>query len=250
MPLGPSASYLAQFNGMILPGYVQHESFDSPMNVAQHQAPYAHGSLSENVGLQNKLLSLTMKVWEQDYLTCKTQVALAATIVHSKNEGFAPLYVGYTDRYYLALTKDINAEKEVGASTRTLDYALSFECKPWLYSTSGYTVSGVAFFDTDQVGRTIADGGWTPVTITATGTNITVSGYNQFGESAGYFSASGVMQNLIINSDAFTATVSGVNVNDKMLTADYRIYAGPAKTYYVVTGATKCSITYNNRWLL
>jgi hypothetical protein len=83
-----------------------------------------------------------------------------------------------------------------------------------------------------------------------TGTNITVSGYTATGDFAGFISVSGAVTNLIVNSDAFTATIGGVNKNNVMRWADYRVYVGPGKTHYVVTGANACSISWNDRWYI
>ena len=250
MPLGPSQSYLVKYNSYTLPGYLQREAFDSLENIASHYGPYADGSESEQTGLQNKILSLTLKVWEQDYSTVKDQIQLAATMLRSNRSGFAPLYIQYTDKYYEAMTSKISRDKSVPSSVKTGDYIVDFECKPWLVSVSGYTLTGTGAIDTDQVSRTITDGGWTPTRITVTGTNVTISGYTAAGDFAGYVSVSGAVSNLIIDSDAFTATVGGVNKNNLMRWADYRVYVGPEKTYYVTTGASSMTITYNNRWYL
>lgn len=249
MPMGPAQGYLAQFNGEILPGYVQYESFDSSMNIAAHYATYADGSLSEYTGLQNKTLSLRLKVWEPNYAACKAEVQKGATIVRSKKT-FAPLYIQHTDRYYTALTQRVQIQKTAGESVRTLDYEIQFECKPWLTSTSGYILTGTGTIDTDTKGRTIDDGGWTPTRITVTGTNVTISGYTATGDFAGYMSISGAVSNMIIDSDAFTATLGGQSANEYMRWADYRVYVGPGKTYFVTTGASSMTLQYNNRWYL
>lgn len=250
MPLGPAQSYLAKYNDYTLPGYVQNESIPSSMNIGGHQAPYADGSRSEYTGLNNKQVSVTLKVWEQDYATCKEQVRLASTILRSKKEGTGILFIQKSDRYFKALTAEITEEKAVGESMRTLDYTATFECMPWLYSTSGYTVSGIGVINTDQVSRSIYDGTWTPANVRVTGSNITISGYTATGDFTGFISVSGVVQNLRIDSDNYTATVSGVNMNSKMLWADYALFVGPGKTYFDINGATSCEITYNNRWNL
>jgi hypothetical protein len=250
MPLGPSQQYLAQYNTYQLPGYVQNEAFDSVANIANHYAPFADGSLSEYTGLQNKVLSLTLKVWEPSYLACKTEVSKAATMLRSKKTGFAPLYVHYTDRYYEALTQSVKEEKTAGTSVRTLEYQVQFECKPWITSVSGYSLSGTGTIDTDSVGRTIDDGGWTPTRITVTGTNVTISGYTATGDFAGYVSISGAVTSMVIDSDAMTATIGGLNANDRMRWADYRTYVGPGKTFFVTTGASSMTLQYNNRWYL
>jgi len=250
MPLGPAQGYLVKYNNFVLPGYCQDESFDSSMRIADYYGPYADGSLSEYVGLQNKRISLTMKVWEPDYETCKTEVEKAATYLRSKRTGFAPLYVKFSDKHYEALTDSIKTEKVAGTSVRTLEYLVDFEARPWLISDAVYTLTGTGLIDTDQVSRDITHGGWSPTKITVTGTNVTVSGYTSTGDFSGFVSVSGAVTSLIIDSDTFTATIGGVNKNSLMLWADYRTYVGTGKTYFNITGASSCSIQYNNRWYI
>lgn len=249
-PLGPPQQYLARYNSFVLPGYVQNEQFDSTENIASHYAPYADGSKSEYTGLQNKVLSLTLKVWEQDFATCADQINLAATYLRSKRQGFAPLYVQHTDKYYNALTQSIKKENTAGKSVRLQEYQVQFECEPWYFSASGHVITGTGTVSTDSVGRTINNGGWTPATLTLTGTNITVSGYTETGDLAGYIHVSGAVTGLVIDSDAFTATIGGVNKNDLMVSTDYRMYVGPGKTTFVTTGASSMTINYYDRWYL
>ena len=250
MPLGGSPSYLCKFNDYTLPGYVQQESFDSTMNIASHYGAYLDGSHSEETGLGNKPLSVSLKVWEQDYLTCKDQVELAGTMLRSSRSGFKPLYLQYSDRHYEALVKSVKTDKTAGTSVRTLDYGVDFECRPWLIGDTLRTLTGTTLLDTNSVTRTIANGGWTPSTITVTGTNVTVSGYTATGDFAGYFSSAGAVSNLVVNTDAFTATIGGANQNALMNTVDYRLYVGPGRTYYAITGASAATLTYYDRWLL
>lgn len=250
MPLGPAQSYLAKYNDYILPGYVQEESIDSFMNVASHQAPYADGSLSEYTGLENKALSVVLKVWEPDYVSCKLAVSQAASMLRSKRSGFAKLYLQYSDRYYEAMTRSIKEEKVAGELIRTLDYQAEFECKPWLVSDTVHTLTGTGTIDTDQVSRTIDNGGWTPATITVTGTDVTVSGYTATGEFAGFISISGAVTNMIIDSYTFESTISGINANNRMRWADYQMFVGPDKTFFTTTGASSFSIDYADRWYL
>lgn len=249
MPMGPAQGYLAQYNNYILPGYVQYESFDSSMNIAAHYATYADGSLSEYTGLQNKTLSLRLKVWEPTYSAAKLEVQKAASQLRSKRT-WAPLYIQNTDRYYEALVQQVTMQKTAGESVRLLEYEAKFECKPWLISTSGYQISGTGTIDTDSKGRTIDDGSWTPARITVTGTNVTISGYTATGDFAGFISISGAVSNMIIDSDAFTATLGGQSANEYMRWADYRMYVGPGKTFFVTTGASSMTLQWNNRWYL
>jgi hypothetical protein len=250
MPIGGTPQYLAEYNSFQLPGYVQEEVFESVANTAQHEATYADGSQSEYIGLANKILSLTLKVWECDYPTVKTEVQKAATILRTKRKAFAPLKVMWTDRYYDALVTRIGMNKQAGTSVRTGDYVVQFECKPWLVSYSGYTLTGTGSIDTDTVGRTIDDGGWTPTLITVTGTEVTISGYTATGDFAGFVSISGAVTNMVIDSDNFTATIGGINANDRMRWVDYRTYVGPGKTIFETTGASSMTVQYNNRWYL
>lgn len=256
MSLGPSQSYLAQYNSFVLPGYVQSESFPSESRIVEHYAAYADGSNSEYTGLNNKVISLKLKVWEQDYATCKQQVQKAATMLRSKRDGFAPLYIQFSDRYYEAMTGPIRVEATAGSTVRTLEYTVDFQCKPWLVSTASYTASGTGLNGSTQTfstaGRTIDDGGWTYGSVLLSGTNVTVSGYTATGDFAGFISVSGAITNLTIDSENYTSTTSNgtVNRNSYMKAIDYRMWVGPQVTYFTVTGATKCEITYKNRWYL
>jgi hypothetical protein len=247
---GPTPAYLVKYNGYTLPGYVQKEDFISQAQIAEHYAPYSDGSESEYVGLQNKPLTLTLKVWEANYLACKNEVQKAATMVRSKRDGFAPLYVQYIDRYYEAQTEAIRMEKTADESVRTLEYQVDFKCKPWLIGETVHSINGTTTINTGTTGRTIDNGGWTPTTIDVTGTNVTISGYTGTGDFAGFISISGAVTNMVINSDDFTATIGGVNKNNLMKWADYRMYVGPETTYFAITGASSCTISWQDRWYL
>lgn len=247
MGLGPSQSYLCKYNEHILPGYVQDESFDSPMSIASHYGAYLDGSNSEQTGLSNKTISVTLKVWEQDYMTCKDQVRLAATMLRSKKQGFAPLYIQRSDRHYEAMVKTIREDKTAGASVRTLDYGIDFECKPWLISDTTESVSGTG---TVVITRDLDDGGWTPTRMTLSGTDITVSGYTAAGDFAGFVSVSGAVTNLYLDSEAYTATIAGVNKTNLIQWVDFRTQVGPGTTTFVTTGASSMLIEYENRWYL
>lgn len=248
MPIGPAQKYLARFNGYVLPGYVQKEAFSVNSVIAQHVANYADGSKSEMTGKQNKNINLTLRVWEQDYATCKQEVQKAATIARSKFDDYGQLYVQYSDRYYTAKTTSIKFDKAVPSSRRILDYDLEFECKPWLTSTSTHTLTGTGTIDTDQVSRTsIENGGWTPTIVTVTGTNITISGYTDTAFT-GFQSITGTVTNLVIDSENMTATMAGVNQNAIIPSIDYSLFVGPSKTTFVITGASACTIEYNDRW--
>jgi hypothetical protein len=251
----PTPAYLVKYNNYTLPGFAQRESFDSVTNIADHYAAYVDGSLSEDLGLANKQLTVGMKVWEQDYMTCKDQVQLAATMVRS-TKAFAPLYVGYTDKHYMAMGKSVTTEKDAGTSVRTLDYEVQFECKPWLQSDTTHVLHYGAVTDpvtitTDVVGRTIANGGWTPTTLYISGENITVSGYTSTGEFTGFISISGqVAQYGIFSEDFVAINASGVNVITEIMPVDFRLYVGPGKTSFYITGAVWARLEYNDRWYI
>lgn len=247
MGLGPSQGYNVIYNGYTAPGYCQQESFDSTANVVDHYAPYADGSNSEYTGLANKVLSLRMKVWEQGYLAAKNEIQKAATIFRSKKWDYAPLYVQYSDRHYDAKTQSIRLAKQAGGSVNIAEYELQFECKPWLVSDTTSNASGTGLV---TVTRTLDDGGWTPTRITVTGTNVTISGYLDNGDPTGFVSVSGAVSGLLIDSDAFTATIGGNNANGQMYWVDYRTYVGPGTTHFQVTGASSCAFEWENRWYI
>jgi hypothetical protein len=250
MPLGPNPNYLAKYNDYVLPGYVQEESFDSEMNIAAHYGDYADGSLSEYTGLQNKMLSLRLKVWEPTFGAAKEEIELAATYLRSKRNSFAPLYVQYSDRHYDAMVRSIKVQNTAGRPVRLMEYDVQFECKPWLISDTPVTLSGTGTISTDQVSRTVDNGGWTFANITVTGTDVTISGYTETGDFTGFISIDGAVTNMEIDSENYTAEISAVNRNDLMLTADYRMLVGPGKTNFAITGASSCSITYYDRWYI
>lgn len=241
MPLGPSQNYLAKYNNYVLPGYVQSESFDSVMNIASHYGAYIDGSPSEETGLQNKKLTLTLKVWETTYLSCKEQIQLASTYLRSYRGGFANLYVQYTDRHYEAMVSNVTMEKSVGSSPRLLEYQVEFDCRPWLVGEVFHSITS----DTDEVARTIDHGGWTPTVVTLTGTSI--SGVTADAQSTGNIVTTGVT-GLVIDTAAFTATIGGVNKNELVVTKDYRLYVGPGRTTFTVDGSA--TIQYYDRWYI
>jgi hypothetical protein len=133
----------------------------------------------------------------------------------------------------------MTTEKAVVESMRTLDYTVEWESRPWLISDKTYTISGTGTIDTDILSRDIHHGGWSPVNLRLSGTDITVSGYSSTGQFTGYLAVSGTVSNLIINSDEYTSTINGQNANNVMKNADYILYVAPGKTFFVITGASK-----------
>lgn len=96
-------------------------------------------------------------------------------------------------------------------------------------------------------GRTLVDGTWTPVKITLTGTDITVQGYTAT-EATGYLTVSGVVRNLIVDSELMTATMDGENAETLVTWRDYGLYVGVGETFFEVEGAENVTIEYTNRW--
>lgn len=248
MSLGPAQQYIITYNGYQLPGYAQAEDDASDMNISDAYAYGWDGSLSQYAGLNNKALKLSFRVWESTYRTCKDEYHLATTILRSRREGFAPLFVDYTDRYFNATVKSVTYTQDVSKSRRLLDYDVEFDCQPWWTSVMGYTITGAGSVDTDAVTRSLADGGWTPAKVKVSGTNVTISGYTA-SEFTGYVSISGHVTDFIIDTEESTSALStGDNGDGRMYWKDYGVWVGPGKTTWAVTGATAIEIQYHNRW--
>lgn len=246
---GQDDRYLVKYNNYTLPGWAQREAFDSIEAMARHPVHNSY-SLTEYLGLQNKSIEIEMLDKKDTYYEAKQEVQKAATYLRSKRSGFGKLYIQQADKYYLALPKSISMDKEVRSDSRTIQYKVSFEAKPWLLSDHQHIITGTTLITTDSVGRDITSGGWTPATVRLTGNNIVVSGYTDTEAYTGFISVSGTTNNLIVDSENFTATINGANKNSIMNNLDYDIYVGPGKTYFEISGATSCQISYRDRWYL
>lgn len=250
-PINPANSadvkYLARFNGYDIPGYAQEELYDSTMNQNLYQSAYSDRGQIDNLGLANKVITLKEKLIGLSYLDSKTQLQRAATILSTTNQ-FAKLYIQNTDKYYLAMAKGITMEKAVPSSPLLVDYSIDFEAKPWLFSDTVNTITGSGTLIT--TGRTLYDGGWAPTTVSVTGTDVTISGYTDSGDFAGYISLSGAVADMTITSEEYTAIQDGVNRNDLINNIDYWLYVGVGVTTFVVAGADNVTITWTNRWYL
>lgn len=99
--------------------------------------------------------------------------------------------------------------------------------------------------DTNQVLRTLDDGGWTPTTILVSGTDVTIEGITETGQDTGFVSISGTISNFVIDSDNFISSDNSI-----ITPKDYGIYVGPGRTIFTITGATDCIIQWQNRWYL
>jgi len=240
------AGNLVRFNGYLLPGYLQEENHESPMGINIQGNIYGE-TYNEYIGLQNKMISIRMKVVQSTYSAAKEKVLLAGSLVRSSKD-WAKLTIIDTTRYYLAKTKTIKLEQQAGQSERNADYTVEFECKPWKYGDY-HSISGTTLLDTDSVGRNIRNGTWTPATIILTGNNITVSGYTATEPFTGFVSVSGVVSNLEIDTENYTATMSGQDRTD-LMNYDYKLNIGPGRTLFAVTGATSAEIIYQDRWPL
>lgn len=248
MPLGPAQQYIVTYNGHQLPGYAQSEDDPTDMNIADAYAFGWDGSLSQYTGLNNKALRLTFRVWEETYRTCKDQYHMATTILRSRREGFAPLFVDYTDRYFNATVKNVQYSQDIAKSRRILDYQVEFDCQPWWTSVSGYSIIGAGSLDTDAVGRSLMDGGWTPARVMVSGTDVTISGYTAT-EFTGFVSISGAVTDFIIDTEASASYLDTGDTGDgRMYWKDYGVWVGPGKTWFGITGASSVEISYHNRW--
>lgn len=255
-PLGPPQQYIIKYNGEQLPGYAQSEDDPNSMTVADHNAFGWDGSITQYAGLTNKQLKLVFRVWEPTYRACKDQYHKAATILRTRREGFAPLFVDYTDRYFNAAVVAVSYTQDVSKSRRILDYDVEFDCQPWQISTSGYVIHGAGNLDTDAVGRTYDDGGWSPAYTVITGTNVTISGYSDTESFTGFVSVSGHVANFAIDTahgTSFLANgdtiITASGTGDKFMKwKDYGVWVAPGHSYWTVTGASSIYISYNNRW--
>lgn len=231
----PSPTYLVEYNGYTLPGYAQSEALESLMDMKVHEVAMKDATLTEYMGLQNKLISLEMRVWDQTYIACKEQVQRAGVILRSKKYDYGKLRLQYADKYYEALVKKISTDKVARSSNYIADYSVEFECKPWLFSEEIHEISGTGTISTPT--RTISDGGWTPVTLEVSGSNITVSGYTDTENFTGYITIPDTVTNLEIDTE-----------NNTYLTSD--LFVGPGTTHFTITGASSCTIRYRDRWYL
>jgi hypothetical protein len=247
-PTSEAHTYLVRYNNYDLPGYAQDESYNSIERINQHFAKNIDGSLSEYLGLLNKNIVLKMRAWEPTYHLVKEKVQKAATMLRSSKNHFVKLYIQQPDAYFLALVEKVEIEKSVEESSKILDYTITFEAKPWLISNDIYEISGTGLIDTGS--RTIYDGGWTPTKILVSGTDVEITATTESGDPAGHISIDGTCDNLVIDSENFTAIENGVNKNGIMLIKNYDIYVGPGKTFFQIDGATSCVIQYQNRWYL
>jgi hypothetical protein len=237
-------TYIVKFNGYDLPGYAQSETMDSQLRIEKKY------SLTESVGLGNKNVDIKMRLFEQDYITAKSKLEYASTILRSKRRELGRLYIQRLDRYYSAITTKLNYSKNASEVGYLLDYEVEWETKPWLISNNTYMLEGSGDLNTDSVARTLYDGGWTPARVTITGTDVTISGYTETGDFAGYIAVSGSVTNLVIDTESYTATIGGVNANQYLADYEYGLYIGPGKTNFTITGASNVQIKYENRWYL
>lgn len=250
-PISPinsaDVTYLVQFNGYAVPGYLQEELFDSIENIQTYNTVYVDNSTTDSLGLANKQITLREKLIGESYLDVKNQAQRAAAILNSTRR-FARLYIQTVDKYYLAMTKNISFDQDASATGKILEYSVEFEAKPWQFDTITQTLTGSGTLTTP--GRTIYDGGWTPTTVRVTGTDVTISGFTENGDFAGYISVSGDVTDLIVDTEASSATIAGFNRSDVILNLDYWLYVGEGITTFEVTGASDCEITWVNRWYL
>lgn len=231
---------LVVFNKYILPGYFIEEDITSSTRVNIVGIPYKDEPFMEMEGLENKSIHIKMLVVESTYKLNKEQLFLATTMLRSNRDGWSTLTTFTNNYYYLVKTRSVDFNQP--ATAHRSEYEVTFEAKPWRYG-SEHTLTGTTQITTNQVGRTLNDGTWTPAAITVTGTNVTISGYTATNQT-GYVTISGTVNNLIIDTDNYYS-----NRND-LLNPDYSLYIGPGPTTFDIIGATACVIKYRNRWEL
>ena len=110
-----------------------------------------------------------------------------------------------------------------------------------------YSITGTGSIST--TGRGMDDGGWTPTIVTVSGTDISISGETADLQSTGTITVLGTVTDLIVDTEAFTATQGGISKTDT-INKDFSLYVGPGVTNFTITGATSCTIQWNNRWYL
>lgn len=241
---------LVRYNGYYLPGYLQYESVPQEMTIEAHVAAFQDTVHSEYLGLKNKLVSIRMKVLSDTYLNAKSHLLDAGTILRSNRSSWTPLFVKHPDKYYLALTKNIETGQTAGTGEKNPEYTVDFECKPWLFGTITHTLTGNTTLDTNAVGRTYLQGTYSPIRMNISGTNVTVSGYTEDGEFTGFISISGVVSNLSVDTENMEVRLAGERRNDLVYNYDYKMYVGPGRTFFDLTGADEVTIEYEDRWNL
>lgn len=242
------AGSLVKYNGIVLPGYLQEENIENNMRMNITGTIYGE-TYSEYIGLENKILSLRMKVVADTYAGAKEKVFLASTILRSNRADWTKLAVINPSVYYLAKTQSISTQQTAGKNERFIDYEVKFECLPWKYGEI-YSLTGTTLIDTNDVSRNLGNGTWTPAIIIATGNNITISGYTDSGEFTGFIGLSGAVNNITIDSETYAVTMGGENRSDLLTTMDNKLLVAPGRTKFAITGATSCEIIYQDRWAL
>lgn len=244
MPLGPAQEYIVTYNGEQLPGYAQSEDDPSEATLVDNYAFGWNGSITQFSGLVNKQLKMQFKVWEPTYRDCKDQYHYATTILRSKRDGFADLRVDFDDRHFVAKTKTISYNQTVdqNAHTKLLTYTVEWDCMPWIIANDPIELSGFS----DNIvttGRTLDDGGWSPVYLVVTGTNFTISGYTATEPFTGFVSVSGSVDNFVIDTENATSTD-----DSRMKWKDYGLWVGAGETTFATEGVEGYFLTYYNRW--
>lgn len=239
--------YIVVYNGFQLPGYAQAESLVIQNQLAD-PSPFAwDGTRTQQDGLSNSTMEMEFLIYTKlGWTHAKDQVHMAKRILFSEKMEFAPLYVDYTDRHWLAKVISVDYSKDVSSAMKILKYTVKFETLPWILGDTEHTLIG-SIGTISTTGRTFSDGAWTPLTMVVSGTNVTVSGYTAT-EFTGFISVSGIVSNLEIDTENFTATIGDNNAIDKMYWQDFSLFVGAGITNFEITGASSVTITYKDRW--
>lgn len=237
----PARRYIVTYNGFQLPGYAQSEDDPLTVSLVDHYAFGVDGSISQTKGMENKSFSMDFKIWEDTYQACKNKYYNAVTALRSRRDGFARLFVDYTDRYFNATVRSITYTQRAEQSKKLLTYSVEFNTQPWMTGIEHHVIEGPNS-TTEDVGRTLDSGGWTPALVILSGTNPTVSGYSAT-QFTGYISISGVVTDFEIDTEnSFSTDDSAMNYKE------YGLWVAPGTTWFDTTGVTDMTISYFDRW--
>jgi hypothetical protein len=254
----PAPQFVVKYNDYTLPGYAQGESYESSVQVTDYNAPYSSEPLSEQTGDLPKNITISMLVWDDNYVACKEQIQNAATYLRSKRGGYGNLYLGTTSKHYQVIPVAIKYDKNATDGYKTSKYDITFKAKPYLEADDWtyLSISGAGTFSTDTATtpRTYTNGIFSPCYITISGASNTptISGYTETGEYCGYIAASGIANTTVtINSRDYTAVDSGGNNKNALLTTpDYAMFVGVGKTNFSCQGVSSVEIAWHDRWYI
>jgi hypothetical protein len=145
----PTAQYKIQFNGDVLPGYVQ--SYDDPggFRIAESNAVGGDGSTRRTHGAASRTVTVTLRVLSRlgtdasgraHFDDCEAQYRDALAIAARAQDNASNLYIGDSDRYLPASLESWSSPRHAPEHRRA-DYTLTFKTDSWYRSTSSATGS-------------------------------------------------------------------------------------------------------------